>query len=454
MNTDLPFDKLKKKNPKILLIHPSFKYVGTDRFPLGLGYIASHMKKYSNNILVYDEQKYEIGITQLQQIKPDIVGISATTPSYKRVKKLLKSIHRLTENLRPLILMGGTHATFLPDQTLHDGVDIILRGEADDTIHQLFEIDEFSELLNIPGISFKENLTNQHNPILPQVKDLDMVPFPSRELFDRSMYPVMSITTSRGCPYTCAYCSATEFWGRKVRFHSVEYVETELEQIADLGYKFVCFEDATFSVKYDRTKAICATLINNPKLKNLAWSCETRPDCVNPDILNVFEESRCCLLMLGVESASKHVLKINKRTVSIKNLYKGMEQIMETNIPLQVLMIFGLPGETEESVNETIEFYKHFKPDRILLSLATAYPGTELMQETRRVEMDTDFIRRFTGHGENSPLYLPESMDKNSYKYLAEKMLEVTLEINKENQNRFREKQNSIINNRNLTFQY
>ena len=276
-------------------------------------------------------------------------------------------------------------------------------------------------------------------------EEMDLIPYPSRELFEKEKYQVMSITTSRGCPYACAYCSATNFWGYSVRFHSVDYVEKELEQIVSLGYNFVCFEDATFSVHIKRAMDICDRIITNPKLQALTWSCETRPDRLTLDLLQKFEESRCLLVMLGVESGSDVVLQANNRTVPVSQVREAMNIIRETEIPVQTLMIFGLPGETEQTVKETIEFLKTEQPDHILISLATAYPGTELWNKERRIDPPLEWRRKFNGHGENSELYLPESMTDEQYKTLAERLLRVIQEINFNNGKIFKSKQRNII---------
>ena len=446
----IPLHKLIKPNPKILLIHPNLRYVGTDTFPLGLGYIASYLKLFTNDILIYDEQQYQIGRNQLLKIKPDIIGISATSPSYHRVQKFLKSIKSVSHQLRPLVIMGGVHATYCPEEVLESGIDVVFRSESDISLVQFFteKPQTYEELRKIQGISWlDEDGMIQHtlDPTPVSREEMDLIPYPSRDLFDKDKYQVMSITTSRGCPYACAYCSATNFWGYSVRFHAVDYVERELEQIVSLGYNFVCFEDATFSVNINRAMEICDRIINNPNLQSLTWSCETRPDRMTLEMLQKFEQSRCLLIMLGVESGSDIVLTANNRTTPVAKVKEAMKIIRLTEIPVQTLMIFGLPGETEETVNETIKFLLEEQPDHILISLATAYPGTDLWNKERRIDPPLEWRRKFNGHGENSELYLPEAMTEEQYKTLAEKLLKIVQEINYKNGKMFKSKQHNVI---------
>ena len=187
----IPFHQLQKQNPKILLIHPNLRYVGTDTFPLGLGYIASYLKQYSTNLIIYDEQKYQMGRQQLDKIKPAIIGISATSPSFPRVQKFIKSVKTIPEHIRPLIIMGGVHATYCPEEVLHSGVDIVFRSESDASINKLFskKPNSYQELFGIPGLSWLDDFgifqqTNSPEPV--PSSDMDLIPFPARELFDAS----------------------------------------------------------------------------------------------------------------------------------------------------------------------------------------------------------------------------------------------------------------------------
>ena len=117
----------------------------------------------------------------------------------------------------------------------------------------------------------------------------------------------------------------------------------------------------------------------------------------------------------------------------------------KTNIPVQTLMIFGLPGETIETVTETINFLQDEQPDHILISLATAYPGTELWHTKRRINPPQTWRRKFNGHGENSELYLPEAMTEEIYIAQAERLLKVVQEINFNNGKMFKTKQRNVI---------
>ncbi|MFW9996783.1 MAG: B12-binding domain-containing radical SAM protein, partial [Candidatus Odinarchaeota archaeon] len=425
-----------------LLVHPAFKYAGKNHFPLGLGYAASYLRPFADKIIIHDEQRYQLGRPQLEQIRPDIIGVSSTTPAFKRTRALLKSIRSTPFSVRPLTIVGGVHGSFCPEEVLEAGADLVVRGESDLVIQQLFAgVNPYE----IPGISFRESREVIHNDLPPLVEDLDTVPFPAREFFDPRLYPVMSLTTSRGCPYRCAYCSATVYWNNRVRFHSVEYVEKELEQISSLGYTSISFEDSTFTVDEKRTRQICTTLNENTELKKITWRCETRPDKINSGLVSEFELSRCILLNLGIETVSETILKANNRTVTVDRIQSTMELLNNSNVPVQVLLVFGLPGENEESIDETISFLKAFRPDRILLSLATVYPGTELWGKNRHFTLPLPWTRQFSGHGEFSQLYLPEGVSEARYKQLAEKLLLTCQQINSENNRRYRKKQKAVM---------
>lgn len=351
---------------RILFIHPRFPYRGKDLFPVGLGYLAAAVEDIAN-ITVIDENVEDFSIEKIKKINPDIVGITATTPSFPRAMEIAAALR----DMGPKIVMGGVHATFVPEEPLSGGADIVVRGEGEATFR---EIVEGKPLADIDGISFKKDNKIIHNSDRPPETDLDSIPFPAHKYFPIDEYGIMSIATSRGCPYSCSYCSATRFWGKRVRYRSPENVLAELQVIKELGFDLVKFTDSTFTIDKPRALEIC-DLIKYEGLE-LNWSCETRADALNDELLEALADSGCSLVCIGVDSACDDVLDRNQRRVDAGTTKKAFEKIKKHGMDTRAYITFGLPGETEKSVKETIKFLEETLPDQILLSLATAYPGT------------------------------------------------------------------------------
>lgn len=405
---------------RLLLIHPKFPYRGKDLFPIGLGYLAS-VARNKAEVSIFDENVEAFDAEKIRKINPDVVGITATTPSFARAVEIAK---RIKETVKTRVMMGGTHVTFAPEEALKAGVDVVIRGEGEATLAELLES---SNLEKIKGISYVEDGEIIHNPDRELIKNLDEIPFPAREYFPLKNYRIMSLITSRGCPYNCSYCASTRFWRHRVRFRSPENVIEELKQISELGFKLVRFMDSTFTLDQRRAVKICK-LIKESNI-DIKWSCETRADFISDALLEALSSSGCNLICLGIDSGSQEVLDKCKRSIDVATMKKAFEKIRKYRIATRAYVTFGFPGETEKTVRETIRFLEEVTPEQTLLSLATAYPGTELWSG-RAVEVHPNWIAKFHGHGVGGRLYFPEGMTRKEYTKLAEEMWKAVKKIN------------------------
>ncbi len=408
---------------RLLLVHPRFPYHGKDLFPIGLGYIAS-VARDKAEIFVVDENVEKLDAEKIKSINPDMVGISATTPSFPRAAEIISKIK--TINPDAVVILGGVHATFAPEEALAAGADIVVRGEGEKSFNDIIN---GVELKKIAGISYKRDGIVTHSPAQELIRNLDEIPFPAWEFFPCNKYGIMSITTSRGCTYSCSYCSATRFWRQRIRMRSARNVVEELKQISKLGFRLVRFMDSTFTIDKKRAIEICE-LIKSSNL-NLRWSCETRCDYLDDELLGALRSAGCILLCLGVDSASQEVLDKNNRKIEVAAMKHAFEKIRQHAIATRAYVTFGFPGESERSVAETLRFLDEVKPDQILLSLATAYPGTELARGPF-IDLPPEWIAKFHGHGLGAKLYFPEGMSRREYIRLAELMWREVKRMNKE----------------------
>ncbi|MBI5253307.1 MAG: radical SAM protein [Euryarchaeota archaeon] len=408
---------------RLLLIHPKFQYRGKDLFPIGLGYLAS-VARDKAEVSVLDENVEAFDAEKIRDINPDIVGITATTPSFSRAVEIVRAIKEI--NAKARVIMGGTHVTFAPEDALKAGADVVIRGEGEATLAELLES---SNLEKIKGISYVEDGKIFHNPDRELIKDLDEVPFPAREYFPLKNYRIMSLVTSRGCPYSCSYCASTRFWRQMVRFRSPENVIEELKQISELGFKLVRFMDSTFTLDQRRAVKICELIKESNT--GIKWSCETRADFISDELLEALRNAGCTLLCIGVDSGSQEVLDKCRRSIGVATMKEAFEKIREYGIATRAYVTFSFPGETEKTVRETIRFLEEVKPEQTLLSLATAYPGTELWSGGT-VEVHPNWVAKFHGHGVGGRLYFPEGMTKKEYVRLAEEMWKAVKKLNSE----------------------
>lgn len=406
---------------RILFIHPKFPYRGKDLFPIGIGYLASTIQDRAE-VFVVDENLEEFSIEMVKGIDPDIIGITATTPSSQRAMEIANMVNATDAK----VVMGGTHVTFMPEEALDAGADVVVRGEGEATFG---EIVEGRALEDIDGISWRDDAKIVHNPDRGLIEDLDSIPFPAHKYFPTGEYGIMSIVTSRGCPYSCSYCSATRFWRREVRYRSPGNVLEELRLIKGLGFDLVRFMDSTFTLDKGRAIEICR-LIEDEGL-DITWSCETRADALNDELLEALSSAGCTLICIGVDSICDTVLAKNGRNIDAATLRSAFESIRRHELRTRAYITFGLPGETRESVEETVKFLDEVRPEQILLSLATAYPGTELWGGSY-IDVHKNWISKFHGHGTGGKLYRPEGITRKEYMRLADYMWSEVRRINKE----------------------
>lgn len=404
---------------KIALVNPKFPYKGRDKFPIGLAYIAAIAKKFGD-VRIIDENVGYDAIKEIEKFAPDIVGITSTTPSFSRAKE----IAMFSKNSGAKVIIGGVHATFKPEEAL-SACDIVVRGEGEITFAELLS---GKELEKIKGISFKAGKKIIYTPQREFVENIDSLPFPEYELFPLKKYEMMSLVTSRGCFYNCSYCCATRFWGMKVRFHSVERVIEEFRKIEELGFRLAKIHDSTFTLNRERVIEICKKLVEE-KI-DIRWSCETRADHLDREMLELMAKAGCNLICMGIDSADKDVLFKNKRVFDLEYAKKVFSWCKEIGIKARAYVVFGLEGETEESVKKTLKYLSEIKPDQIMLSLATAYPGTEL-EKGKSVEMDYSWVAKFEGHGKGAKLYLATTLTKEEYRKLADYMWKEIRELKK-----------------------
>ncbi|MFH1631214.1 MAG: radical SAM protein [Candidatus Aenigmatarchaeota archaeon] len=410
---------------KLILINPRYPfYRGKDLFPIGLGYIAAISERCGCETKVLDmnvDTKIDLKHT-VEQFKPDIVGITCTSPVFDEVKKLTKQIKLISS---AKIIIGGVHATFRPDECL-EIADIVVRGEGEQTFEDILKGNKQED---IAGISFKHDGKIVHNPDREFMSDLDSIPSPAYHLFPMKKYRIHSAISSRGCPFSCIYCCSTNFWKNKVRYRSIDKFFDELKMLVDKhGTRTLKIHDSTFTINKERVLEFCKRMIET-KL-DLFWSCETRPDTLDNEMLEKMKQAGCILLCIGVDSAAESVLKKANRNMKTENIEMIFKKANELGIRTRAYITFGLPSENRESVEETIDLLRKIRADQVMLSLATRYPGTKLDERLaitragKKISFHPDWLGKFEGHDARfTDLYIPEGMHKKKYQELADLMM-------------------------------
>jgi len=375
---------------KILLVNPPGEF-RTPVLPLGLASIATYLKDKNKNIdiSVIDGWAENLEYAELEkrarQTQADIVGVYMLSPIYSKGKRTVEACRRALPDA--LIVAGGLHPSAVPAETLKDiaQLDICAIGEGENIMLELAEKKPFSE---IDGIVYREGQEIKITKSRDCIKNLDELPFPDRSIFPIKKYrthppygrknPYFSMINSRGCPFQCAYCSKDVFKD-SFRARSPKKVCDEIEElIAKYNAKEVHFYDDDFTLNMARAEKICDEMLRR-KIKIL-WSCTTRVDLVNGKLLNKMKKAGCWLISYGVESGSQQILNSINKGFTVEQIISAFKITKEIGISTIGYFMAGLPGETKETIQETLDLAKKIKPDFVTWGILIVYPGSRLFK--------------------------------------------------------------------------
>ncbi len=410
---------------KILFVIPNFdSYVIAP--PLGVLYLSSYAKKYCNaEVKIIDALRDNLNTKQITNIaleyNPDIIGIHCLTAFYKQTVDICRSLKQAGFK----VLIGGVHPTFMPYTTLKDsGADFVVCGEGEIPLLRLCENNLNHK--NIQGVYDLESLKDDDTqidgtPVLKAetVKDLDTIPMPDWLQLPPASYPhsphaviargnpIGIVMTSRGCPSRCTFCSSNNFY-KGIRQRSVENVIEEVKfQIEHLGIQELQFTDDNLTLRREYIINLCNALLeNNIKID---WSTPNgvRADKVDKEVLALMKKSGCYLIDFGIESANNQILKNIRKGETIEQIDMAINLAHEAGMITQGNFIFGLPGETKETIKETIDYAVNSKLDRAGFFALRLLPGSDLskqMKEKYQLDYNNTFISK--------PDWLPENLTK------------------------------------------
>jgi anaerobic magnesium-protoporphyrin IX monomethyl ester cyclase len=378
----------------ILLINPTpsgtLKAVGVLFPPLGLLYIAAYMEKENHRVEVRDlairKKKNAIDYK-----KYDIVGISTDTTRHAQALRIAKK----AKANGCIVVMGGPHPCYVDEEILSTRkVDFIVHGEGETTFSELvaFLEKKKGEFDCIQGISFLSNGKLVRTPSRPFIENLDSLPLPARHLVHMDDYrrtnfggrPITPLVTSRGCPYQCAFCASSHFWGSKVRMRSVESILKEIEELYyKYRFKAIAFLDDTFNISPRRVIEICRGIVER-KL-DLWWWNLSRLDLFsgNEEMVKEMVRAGMKAVFIGVESSNPETLKDLNKRIGVGDIIETIEMLKRNGVQIHASYIIGGLRETARSIHETIRFAKKLDTNVAQFSILTPFPGTALYEQVK-----------------------------------------------------------------------
>ena len=398
-----------KKSAKILLVNPPIppKTYMHVQFPLtGLAYMAAILEKHAHEVTVIDcpalKFTHEDLKSEIANFEPDIVGITSVTVNFPSALQAASAAKESYPSA--LTVLGGPHVTVMDEQTLSEqkDVDCIARSECELTILELADhvsSNRPKNLDEIDGITFRKNGQVVCNPDRKFIQDLDSLPRPAYKFFALEKYRylgkmIFPIMASRGCSGNCAYCLASKMSGRLVRKRSPKNVVEEMEWLRDeLGADAITFHDPTFTFDKKWVWEICDE-INCKKIK-IPWDCTTRVDYVSKPILSKIKQANCQIVGFGIESNSQKILNAMRKGTTTEQNERAVKMAKEVGLAFGLFLIIGYPGETVETLKESLDFIRRAEPDDVYISFATPYPKTNLydMVKENGWKVSTDWSR-------------------------------------------------------------
>ena len=311
----------------ILLVYPRFQYLhaGGLQEPLGILYIASVLRNRGHFVSLFD-YTFKNSLNQLEEylLDCDIIGFSTTTALFNRATQILQWVRKIRGDI-PCII-GGPHATVMPEECLEHGFNFCVIGEGEQTIIELVEAIASGPPTTVRGIAWKEGESIQINEFQPFISDLDIIPFPARDLLDYECYfshglHSIGIISSRGCPYNCRFCKPMQdkLFGRKVRIRSVLNVVNEIKHVVET-FEGKCnhffFKDDTLTCNGIEWFRNFNKLLREKQL-DIKWGCQARVDRVDEELLAVMKDAGCRRITFGVESGSQRILNFYRKGITI-----------------------------------------------------------------------------------------------------------------------------------------
>ncbi|MBN1364225.1 MAG: radical SAM protein [Syntrophaceae bacterium] len=405
---------------KIALVRPNYKsHIITP--PLGLGYLSSYLKKNGIDTVIIDGLKERLDsrwmIKRILEFKPDAVGVTCLTAFYSEVVLLSRELKKN----KIVTIIGGQHPTFLPYQTLVESqADYVVCGEGEIALLDLARNDLCND--SIQGVYSLENLKNENQEIIKTrvVENMDELPFPDWEQMNPKGYPraphgafikgfpVGVIVTGRGCPYECTFCATPKFCDRRIRFRTPENVVQEIEHlIKNFQVKEIHFEDDNFTFNASNVEKLCRMLIE--KNIKINWACPNgiRADDISSELVRLMRKSGCYCLAYGIESVNSKILKNIKKKETLENISRAIDMTEKAGIAAQGFFIFGLPGETTETIEENIKFALCAGLSRAQFIILDVLPGSELWDTLRG-----KFVPNWEKESYREPEYLPEGITR------------------------------------------
>jgi len=435
---------------KVLLVNP---YTDTDRTagafksfleampPISIAYVAAALEQANIPVACYDDFIHGGSLTEFEEFvrqeKPDIIGFSSVTPTAPGVTKLSRFCRERFPDLT--LIQGGVHATVFSEMLLSNGeTDVIIHNEGEVTTVKLVEaLANGKDLSTVKGISYLDDGMVCKTEPQPMIEDLDTIPFPAWHLLEWERYrlfnfarvasPATLVLGSRGCPYRCNFCSLTVM-GHTRRKRSIGNLVDECEYMWDrYGFKQMAYVDPIFPISKKEAVAFRDEVVKRGLQKHQVWTTETRVDLMCRETVDAMYESGCRRVMFGFETGDQETLKAIRKDFDLQQAYNAVRLCKQVGMEVIGFFIVGSPGETERSINMTIDFSCDLGIEFAKYTCYVPYPGTEVyydfLKDGTLKEPECYQFERYTSYPtpDNPAIYVTPALTQDQLQKLQKK---------------------------------
>ncbi len=326
----------------------------------------------------------------LRAYRPDVVGVTVLTPSFPSGVRACQIVKEELPGAK--VVMGGPHANALPDEVIVDpNVDAVVVGEGEGPLKQLLNAWRLGKpIAGLAGVVTQLASGEViHGPAAPMVKCLDELGWPAKGvvydnhgLLERDNHGL--VMYARGCPYKCEFCASPALWTNRTRWRTARDMALEMLAIhKEYDTRYFSFEDDTFTLNRRRTVELMNEIIalGLPSIPGFRWTCNTRPDRVDPELLDLMKRAGCAAVAVGIEFGNKHMLEKMRKDFTVEDVRKAVKMIKATDMISSGQFLVGMPTETPEEMWETVALADELEVDSVMLSVATPLPATPLYFE-------------------------------------------------------------------------
>ena len=359
--------------------------------PLGLAYLASSLKQSGHEVTVMDVRAELLSeeqiVSRIKKADPAVFGVTSNTCQINEAANLISLVKKAFPGI--ITILGGPHISALPEITLNEFpfVDIGVVGEGELTITELCgRLQNKEDIGNVRGIVYRKGDKALSTGLRIDIKDLDTLPFPDRDLFPLDIYnrqaieykakPLTTLLTSRGCPHGCTFCCKSVF-GSGIRMRGAANILEEIKYLVEVkGYREIHIIDDNFTFDAERAKHICREIIAHKWKVNFALPNGIHVHNFTEELAGLLKKAGFYFLWFGVESGDQKVIDTIKKGIKIKQAVGAVTTAKKFGFFTGMYFVVGLPGSSRQSELDSLELAKKLEPDVMGVGIFTPYPGS------------------------------------------------------------------------------